>query len=191
MFRFVLVLLMSVAACSAQAQSASASLSEKSAQVKYGAVISGDSYGRSEMTMGFLFNEDDAYIAELALNVVDEAGSRAPGLKIGVGGKVYGASIPDPVDDINLLALGLGFQLMYSLPQADRVSIGGTAYYSPPIVSFMDAERFRETSLRLQFALFPEAAAYVEYQQFYATLDQNRGSGSVEKGTRVGLQVNF
>jgi len=190
-FRFIFVLLASLVTWNAQAQTASASLSETSAQLKYGLLVGGASYGRSEMVMGLLFNEKDDYVAELGLHVVDEAGSRARGLKIGVGGKVFATTMPASSRDVDLLALGLGMQMMYSLPGADRISVGGTFYYAPPIVSFMDAERFREGALRLQFALFPEAAVYVEAHQFHVTLSDGRGSFSIEKGARVGLQVEF
>jgi hypothetical protein len=192
-YRLIGLFLMAGISAQAQAQMASASLSEDSAQVKYGAFVGGQSSGRSEMGAGFLFNEDSDYVAEMGLKVVNSAGTKAPNLTVGVGGKVFAATVSGAgsAQDTDIVALGLGGELDYTMPFNDRLSVGASFYYAPSIVSFLDAERFRDVSARVSFAVLPEATAYVEYQQFHVTLDDDRGSGDIEKGARLGLQINF
>lgn len=184
--RLVTLVMLLTVAFSAQAQTASVSLSEESAQLRYGMLVGAQNMGRNEMNVGFLFNEDDDYVAELGLLVVDEAGSRAPGLKAGVGGKLYVATLPD--DDI--AAIGVGGLLRYTFSKYDRVTLGADAFYAPPIVSFMDAKNFRELAARLEFAVLPQASTFIEYQEYHTSTDGG-GSDSIDKGARLGLYVEF
>jgi hypothetical protein len=171
---------------SVSAQTATVSLSENSAHLKYSLLVGGQSFGRSEFGAGFLFNSNDDYLAEVALQVIDEAGSKAPGLSVGLGGKFYGASVPSA----DLLALAIGGFLRYELPGAERFTLGIDAYYAPNIVSFMDAERFWETALRGEFAVLPQASAFLEIRNFGTELD-NGNEIDIGEGARLGLRITF
>ncbi len=184
--RLYLALILMLAMGLAHGQTAIVSLSETSAQLKYGMLVGGQRFGRSEMTAGFLYNSDSDYIAEAALMVVDEAGSKLPGMRIGLGGKFYGASIPGN----ELAALAIGGEIAYTLSQIDRLTLGAEGYYAPSIVSFMDTERFWEVAGRVQYAVLPTAGAFIEYRKFYADLDAG-GGVSIDKGIRLGLRIEF
>ncbi len=171
---------------SASAQTASVTLSESSAQLGYGFLVGGSDYGRTEVGVKFLYNDQDAYIAETSLLVFDEVGSKMRGLVAGLGGKVYGASVSDQ----EYLMLGIGGMLRFSIPQNKRFILGVDGYYAPPIVSFLDADRFYEAAGRIAYELLPQASAYVEYRKFYVETEKG-GKGSIEKGYRVGIEINF
>ncbi|MDH5232292.1 MAG: hypothetical protein OEZ58_00710 [Gammaproteobacteria bacterium] len=170
----------------AQAQTASISLSEKSAQFKFGLLVGGQSFGRTQFGGGLLYNVDEEYMGEASLLVIDEAGSKAPGLRIGIGGKFYGATIPDA----QLMALGIGGFVRYPIPTVERVALSIQGYYAPGIVSFIDAERFTEFSFQAEFEVLPTAAAFIQYRQFSALM-ANDVSKDIDKGLRFGVRLDF
>jgi len=171
---------------SALAQTAQVSLSESSAQMKYSLLVGGQSFGRSEFGIGYLYNSDDNYILESGLHVIDEAGSAIPGLKVAVGGKVYGAVIPSR----QILALGLGGGLRYAIPNNERLAISVEGYYSPEIVTYLDATNFWELALRVEYEILQQASGFVEGRQFETKLN-NGVSGSIDEGVRLGIRLEF
>ena len=171
---------------SVSAQTASVTLSESSAQLGYGFLVGGSNYGRTEVGVKFLYNDQDAYVAETSLLVFDEVGSKIPGLIGGLGGKIYGTSVSNQ----EYLVLGIGGMLRYAIPKNKRLILGVDGYYAPPIVSFLDADRFYEVATRFAYELLPQASAYVEYRKFYVETEKG-GKGSFEKGFRVGMEINF
>ena len=170
------------------AQTASITLSEKSAQVGYGFLVGGSNYGRTELKADFLYNSDKTYLFDTSLLVFDEVGSKIKGLVAGLGGKLYGGSIND--NQYEMLVLGVGGMIRYSIPQNPRIVLGVDGYYAPEIVSFIDADRFYETAARVEYEVLPKASAYVEYRKFYLDPDDAKG-GSFEDGFRVGMELNF
>jgi len=169
------------------AQTASISLSENSAQLNYSLLVGGQSYGRSEFGTGVYFDSNDKYLVEAGLQVVDEAGSKAPGLTVGLGGKFYGAKVPDN----DMLALGIGGHMRLAIPGAERFAIRGDAYYAPNIVSFMDAARFWEYAIRGEFEVLQQAAAFIEFRTFAAKLDQGGHTVDIGRSGRLGLRIDF
>ncbi|MDH5377310.1 MAG: YfaZ family protein [Gammaproteobacteria bacterium] len=170
----------------AQAQTAVVSLSDDSAQFKYAMLTGGQSFGRSEFGFGFLYNEQDAYIFETSLVVVDEAGASTPGLHAGLGGKLYGAS----KGEAEFLALGLGGMVRYALPANTRLAFALDGYYAPEITSFMDAANFVELALRAEYEVLQTAAAFLEFRKFSTKVDGG-SEADLDDGIRLGIRLDF
>ena len=174
----------------ANAQTASITLSEKSAQVGYGFLVGGSNYGRTELKAEFLYNSDETYMIDASLQVFDEVGSQVQGLVAGLGGKLYGASVAG--NRYEILVLGVGGMLRYAIPQNKRIILGVDGYYSPQIVSFIDAERFYDVAARLEYELLPTASAYVEYRKYlFESTADNEGGIIIERGFRLGMELTF
>ena len=187
LFLVLILLSFSIASVAANAQTASITLSDSSAQLGYGFLVGGGSYGRNELKVEFLYNDKETYLADVSMQVFDEVGSKSLGLKAGVGAKLYGASLVD--SDRELFALGVGGMIRYSIPKIRRVILGVDGYYAPPIVSFLDAENFYEVAGRFEFEVLPTASVYIEYRQF--TMGYDKREFHVDKGGRVGMEINF
>lgn len=168
------------------AQTATITLSESSAQLGYSFLVGGSDYGRTEVGMSFLYNDEDAYIADTSLLVFDEVGSKMRGLVVGLGGKIYGASFADQ----EYLAIGVGGMFRFALPQNKRIIFGVDGYYAPPIVSYLDSDRFWEAAGRVEYEVLPQASAYIEYRRFNVE-NTNGIDAPLEKGYRVGMEINF
>lgn len=177
--------LLSVAA---QAQTVGVELSDTTAHFRYGMLVGGGQLGRSEVTAGFLYNTDESLLAELGLQVVDEAGTRAPGLEAGVGGKIIAARTSSP--DHEMAGLALSAQLRYLIPPLERVAIGLEGAYAPDIVTVLDFNSFWELAARLEYEVLPTAAAYVGYRRFAGELSSG-GTIEVDDSFRLGLRLRF
>lgn len=162
-------------------------LSDKSVQGKYAMAIGGSAVGRTELSFGLLYNDDDDsnYLGEVGLMVVDVAGSKAPGLELGVGGKLYFADATNG----DAVALGLGGHLRYKLTALPRMNFGAVGLYAPSIVSFADADNMYELGASIGYELLPTANVYVGYRHIRADFD--KGAQSIDETMMLGLKMSF
>lgn len=186
MFRVIVFAAFFLASAGAYAANATLSLSEHSALMKFNLWVGGQSFGRSEAGIGLLYNDEDSYLAEANFHVIDEAGSKAPGLMLGVGGKFYGVN----TSTVGVMALGVGGTVRYNIPKADRVFIGADLYAAPPIVTFIDGEWLWETAANVGYEILPQADVYVGYRE-YGIEKSSGGVVTVDSGFRFGLKMRF
>jgi hypothetical protein len=140
------------------------------------------------MGFGFLYNEDDNLLGEISLLVIDEAGTKSPGLELGVGPKLYLAD-PD-IPGVDFVAIGLGGQMRYKNPQAPRIVYGVGLFYAPSITAFGDADSMYEFDMRLEYELLPTANIYVGYRSIEADI-KNRPDVEVDQSAVIGLRFKF
>jgi len=160
-------------------------LSNESAQIRFAAVTGGTTVGRTEASIGFLYTEDDVYILDLGLLVVDVAGSKSPGLEIGVGPKLY-------FGDANkgeAIAIGLGGRLRYKFQALQRLNLGLEGYYAPDIVAFADADNMYEVEFRTGYEILPTADIYVGYRRIRAEFD--KGDETLDESIMFGFKMSF
>lgn len=160
-------------------------LSNKSAQARYATVIGGSTLGRTESSVSFLFTDSSKYVVDFGLLVIDVAGSKSPGLEVGVGPKFYFAD----GDNGQAVTIGLGGQLRYKIPGLPRVNFGLDAYYAPNIVSFADASNMYEFGLRLGYEILPTADVYTGYRRIHANYD--KGEETLDESVIFGLKISF
>jgi len=187
---FVLIVSLFLFQSSAFAQRATIALSDSSAEFGYGMLVGSTEYGRTEFGIDFLYNDDDAYMGNVSLQVFDEVGSKSYGLEAGVGGKLYGVSH----DEAEALSLGIGGMLRYALPINTRIVLGLDGYYAPSIVSFFDAQWFYEVGARAAFKILPKASIFFEYRDFAMEVENESNkdvTAHVDKTYRLGLEVLF
>ncbi|WP_455205069.1 YfaZ family outer membrane protein [Kaarinaea lacus] len=186
---FVCAVFACIVGFSAPATSASfdINLSDKSVQGKYAMAIGGSAIGRTELSFGVLYNDDDGsnYLGEVGLMVIDVAGSKAPGLEIGVGGKLYFADATNG----DAVALGLGGHMRYKFTAMPRMNIGLVGLYAPSIVSFADADYMYELGASIGYELLPTANIYVGYRHIRADFD--KGAQSIDETMMLGLKMSF
>jgi len=183
---FALLVTLSVISTTATARKFDLNFSDTSAQFKYDFLVGATNYGRTELGVGFIYNEDNNNLAELGLQVIDQAGSKTPGLELGVGPKIYIAD----TDAGDAAAVGLGGQLQYKYPGLPRVVYVGMFYFAPGIVSFLDAEDMYEFAVRLKYELLPSANAYVGYRKIEVEFEKT-GDTVIDDSAHVGLEFKF
>jgi YfaZ precursor len=173
----------------AMADTIDLNLRNSSAQFQYSSAMSRDSLGKSELHVGGIYsdsNNTNNTLGELGIEVKDEIGSKAPGFSVGIGIKGLLAH----TQGTNESAVAIGGMLRYSPPTLSRLGMVGQLYFAPNITTFGDADRFVETSVRLEFEVIPSAAAYIGYRNIYFNLN-NGPNAKVDQGAFVGVRMSF
>lgn len=163
-------------------------LSDSSAQFKYLTTIAGAKEGRTELGFGFLYNDDDNYMGELSFIITDVPGTKAPGLELGVGPKLF--VIKHDQTNLDAVSIALGVQARYKIPRVTRINFYGSAFYAPGIVSFADARSAREFTAGVGYEILPTANVYIGYRFVGADLDPY-GKKTIDETGLVGLSFSF
>ncbi|HEY0722001.1 MAG TPA: YfaZ family outer membrane protein [Gammaproteobacteria bacterium] len=193
----------SLAASQARADSLDLNLNDDSMRMTYEAAM-----GKGgAMDVGYYYNDrregSDADLMHLGLHVTGDNWSQSGIFNIKVGGRlVY--SNPERYD-INLykhqyetMALGLGGEVRFS--PVHRLGFGASAYYAPRIASFLDAERYSEYGVKIDYQLLTQAFIYVGYRQINVevehvkdplAVDHFNGKFELDDSAHVGLKLLF
>jgi hypothetical protein len=173
----------------ASAQKLDINLGNKSARFIYSSLVGGSNFGRSEMSTGFLYNEDENSLLDIGLQVIDMAGSKTPGLELGVGPKFFYANFNKA--DTSAAGIALGGAMRLKLASAPRVNFGASAYYAPSITSTLDGNNFFEFGVRVGYELLPTATAYIGFRKIRIGLDKGKGTEDLDKTGMAGLKFSF
>ncbi len=187
--RILTTVLLLIASFGVNAARLDVNLNKDSARFTYYSLIGGSTYGRTEMSTGILYNEDDNYLLELGLQVVDVAGSESPGLEIGVGPKLYYMS--DDVADVTGLSIAVGGIVRYNLPQLQRMALQGSLYYAPRITSTIDTDNFLEYGVRVAYEILPTANIYLGYRRIRVEYTKAKGTHTLDDGAMLGMDFSF
>ena len=187
------VVLLSAMAVSTFSQSTIAetldiNLSDESAQFKYLQNINGTTEGRTELGFGILYNDDDNYLAEASFIITDVAGTKAPGLEVGVGPKLYLAK--HDKTDLDAFSIGVGAQFRYKIPTVTRLNFTGAVFYAPGIVSFADAEDLTEIFVSIGYEVLPTADVYLGYRYINVDFDPVSDK-TLDETALIGLSFSF
>lgn len=128
--------------------------------------------------------------AHVGLTVQDSEGGDGP-LEVGVGIRLYiiDADLEDDEDELSG-AISLGGWYRYTLQQANRLSIYGSLYYSPKVLSFSNLDHTYTYDFRLEYMTMRNARAYISYANTVVVYDDNTRT-EINKGFSVGANVDF
>lgn len=185
-FVTLMTLYLAIFSGSLQAQGLDINLSNDSVQINYAKQLSSDQYGRKEAIAGLLYNRSDNIMFDAGLQIVDEAGSKTPGLEAGIGVKLYAGKTKSR----QYLNLGLGGLLGFRPLSFNRLIFNISAYYAPSIVSFLDSSGLWELGAQIGYEIVPSASVYVGYRDIHTDIDV-RGERTVDKGAFIGVSMNF
>lgn len=161
-------------------------LRDNSVQLQYATSIGRDSLGSSNLHVGFLYTNDNDRLADLGIMVKEAVGSNDSGITAGVGLKGLIAK----VGNSDAAALAIGGQVRFSVPANAKLGIVGQLYYSPNITTYRDADRYTETTARLEYDIIPQAAAYLGYRRTtFGTI--SRSDAVLDSGFHIGVRMSF
>ncbi len=135
--------------------------------------------------------ETNSSTAHVGLSVQDSEGGNGP-LEVGIGIRftVIDASLETDEEDELSAALSLGGWYRYTLPEANRLSIYGSGYYSPEVLSFSNLNHTYTYDFRLEYRTMRNARAYVSYTNTVVVYDDESRT-EINKGFSVGANVDF
>ncbi len=159
---------------------------QDTARFTYSAPIGDADYGRKDITLGVLYNKDDNTFIDAALHIIDEAGSKFPGLELGIGPKAYlGQTNTEEYLTIGFEALG-----NYRFTNMNRFILGGYGYYAPSILSFIDADELWELHFRASYELIPSASVYIGYRKIRAKVNV-KTERTIDDEFYFGIKMDF
>ncbi len=165
-------------------------LNNKTAQFQYIATTGSSTQGNTDLHAGLLYNNANSVLVNAGLMVTNNL-SGAPGLAIGAGVEGLVATIKDvPPTRYNASAVALDVLVRYTLPAASQVSFVGDVHYAPNIITFGDADRFRQLGARVEFELAPQTMLYAGYRQVRFGL-KNKPNATLDDSINIGLRISF
>ncbi|HET7922418.1 MAG TPA: YfaZ family outer membrane protein [Gammaproteobacteria bacterium] len=160
-------------------------LGSDAAQVNYSANLTPSGL---EGGLGYLHHTDRVDVANLGLGLVGNASPVGSPLLFGVGGKLL---FINPVNSsYNGVAVGLGAHFHYVWPSYNRFALGGEIYYAPSIVSFNQADRYLEFSVRAGYSVLRNAEVYIGYRHVSAAFTGTT-SLTLDNTFMAGLSLTF
>jgi hypothetical protein len=187
--RILTTLVLLITSISATAAKIDINLNQDSARFNYYTLVGGSNYGRTEMNGGILYNQDKNMLLELGLQVIDAAGSKSPGLEIGVGPRLY--YFIDDAADVSGVSIALGGDVRYKLPQVQRFALQGTVYYAPSITSTLEADSYLELGARASYEILPTADVYLGYRRIRIKYTKGNGEHTLDEGFMLGMNFSF
>lgn len=182
-------LLLGSVSATAVADNIDVNLREDAIRGSYSMDLSSRGYNGLSADFGLLYNEDKDQLDETMLHaglmVSGENWSKSGTFDISIGGRLAYAS-PESVD---LAALALGGELRFS--PVHRVGLGGAVFYAPGITSFMDAESYTETSLKVDYQVLPQAFVYLGYRNIEVDIEGGENDVELDEGTHLGFKILF
>ena len=175
-----------IAPGSAIARDMDFSLGTDTVTATFSDLLEGSDYGRKEYAVGMLYNRDDNYFVDAAIQIIDEAGSKFPGLEVGVGPKMYLGKTKTQ----DYLTFGIAALANYRMQELNRYLFSGYLYFSPSIVSFIDADQMWELHFRAGYEIIPAATAYIGFRRIRAKVNINT-ERTIDNEIHFGIKMDF
>lgn len=163
-------------------------VSNETAEVMYLYKSSTFGYGGSDVSWGYMFNEqDDSMLSASFLISGNGAGSKRA-LQFGVGMKAFLVDMAGT--DIQGGGLGIGGLLRYVFSSTTPFAILVEGYTVPDITGFSDTEGFSESRLALELEVSPSARAYIGYKSV-SFRDAASKKYELDNEAHVGVRLSF
>lgn len=188
--RILLTGLLIIVSTGANAAKVDINLAQDSARFTYYSLVGGSNFGRTEMSAGLMYNDDKNSLWELGIQVIDVAGSKSPGLELGIGPKLYYFK-SDKKPDASGAVIAIGGNFRYKFAQMQRVFISGTLYYAPSITSTIDADNYMEFGFRAGYELLPTADLYVGVRNIRVDYTKGYGDHALDETAMVGITFSY
>lgn len=160
-------------------------LNEDSAEMAFRQVISEDTLGSSEFVIKGVHNSKGEDVSIIAVGL-DVFGELIEGMNLGIGARVFGADVAN----YEMASLALGGMLKYEPPALYGVGFYCSAYYSPKIFTWADAENLQDIDAGVFYQLVPRAAVFVGYNKTRIDFEIT-GRATVDEEIRGGISISF
>ncbi len=177
---------MMVLSAGAQAASLNVALSSDAARFEFQTASSALGLNNADLTYSITYNDANDWLGGARLEVLGDAA--APGSGLHAGGGV--SAMLGDTDDQSVLTVGIGGQVRYNFPQANRFAITAQGYFAPKVTSFADSEGYSDWSVQGEYELTREARLFLGYRDIEVKLD-GHDDVELERGLYGGLKLIF
>lgn len=168
----------------ATAEEINIQLASDTARFMYMTEAFGQDFGRLELEVGFLYNENGDSLFNAGLLVRGESVT-AP-LIVAIGARAYVAE----VGTYNISVIAIGGDLLFGPESWGGFGMGAFLYTAPGVVSFSDADGLTEFGAYLNFQVTPQARMALGYKEIRASII-NVGDVEIDKSAYFGINISF
>jgi hypothetical protein len=173
---------------SAHANDFEAVLSKETAQFTFRSDSSVIGWGGADLGIGLFYNEESDFVGQFGLLQMRQASQENP-LTFGVGVKAYLGKLDDP--DADVLGLGIGGQIRYTIAGTMPMAVYLDAIYAPEITSFSDTEGIIDYRLGFQIEALPQTIAFVGVRHLEFELDGEDDYEADDDNIHFGIRLTF
>ncbi|WP_369921577.1 YfaZ family outer membrane protein [Marinomonas polaris] len=139
---------------------------------------------------GGVTHNDDKNTSTAHIGVTVEDSDTSGPLQAGIGIRLYAIDANSEQNDDLSVALALGGWYRYTLPEANRVSIYGSVYYSPQVLSISNLDHMYTYEFRAEYMTMRNARAFIRYGKT-VTVYEDDSRKEIDKGLSIGATVDF
>jgi hypothetical protein len=172
----------------AQANGLEIALSSETAQFTVRADSSLIGWGGADLAFGVFFNEDDDIVGQISLMQSRQASEGAP-LTFGIGMRGYVGRLDIP--NQNILALGIGGEIRYTIPGVMPMATYLQVNYAPKITSFSDTESLADLLLGFQIEILPQTMAFAGIRRLEIDTKSVKNYNGDDNSLHVGIRLTF
>ena len=137
---------------------------------------------------GYLYNDDDGWVANASLHLTGLASDGANPLRAGLGGRT--GYVNGDRSGQRGVPLAVGGFIKYSFPNLNRLSIRGDAYIAPSILTLGDLDKYQDYSVRIGYNVLKAADIYLGYRFVEGKFDNNT-KAKFDDGANIGFNLRF
>ena len=172
----------------AQANDLEIALSSETAQFTVRSDSSLIGWGGADLAFGLFFNDEDDIVGQVSLLQARQASKSSP-LTFGVGLRGYVGHL-DRISE-NVLALGIGGEIRYTLPGVMPMAIYLQGHYAPKITSFSDTERVTDLLLGYQIEILPQTVAFAGIRRLEVDTEAVKNYDVDDNRLHFGVRFTF
>lgn len=147
------------------------------------------SMGTFGIDAGMSYDKDESVTTAHLGFEVEDSDTSGP-LQVGLGARAYGIDTDKQNDEDTSAAVALGGWYRYTIPEANRISLYGSLYYSPEVLSFTNLDHMYVYELRAEYMTMRNARAYISYGKTAIIYDDNTRK-EANNGFAIGATVDF
>ncbi len=171
-----------------QANGIEIALSSETAQFTVRSDSSLIGLGGADLDFGLFFNDDNDIVGQISLMQSRQASESAP-LTLGIGMRAYVGHLD--VSSQNILALGIGGEIRYTIPGVMPMATYLQANYAPKITSFSDTKSVADLLLGFQIEILPQTTAFAGIRRLEIDTKTVKNFDVDDNSLHVGVRFTF
>ncbi|RLK46535.1 YfaZ precursor [Alkalispirillum mobile] len=191
MIRKLMIATLALAAASGvSARELDIGLSDEVAEVNF-SMPAGEPFEASQgrWGLGFMYNDDDDYVASGSLSVLGHAREGYRPVQFGAGVKAYGARLDRPSKSVG--GVGVGASARFGIPTDVPLAVVVSGTVAPKVTTFGDADRITDLTGRLEAQITDAAHLFAGYRYLRFNMERGLRDERVADGFQIGVRLRF
>ena len=138
---------------------------------------------------GWLYNSDDGDVLHGGIHLVDLASSGRDKLEAGIGGRFVYTN--GDLSKQSGFAVPIGGFVRFTPQAMNRLSLGGSLYFAPNILSLGDVKQYQEYTIRVSYNVLRQADLYVGARYVRGDYKKSVPDAYYDTGMNIGMTLRF